>query len=762
MPGVPALPEVLRRLDGMLVRLPKWLRPYVVALAQLLLVVLAVAIILKIFGVKAAGVGSLILILFVIGAAWHGYGAGLLVCALTFFVVPQLLLPTRPHKVVPLPFAILVGILLLVSRVANATRRKTAGLEKTVAESRAWLASIVESSEDAIIGETLDGTITSWNRGAEQLYGYTAAEVIGRSAVILTPADSAAEIAGVLQRVRAGESIQRVEAVRLHKDGKSIVTSLTISPIRDLAGTIQGVSTIARDMTAQRRVLRALEDSEQRYRLLFENNPQPMWVYDQETLAFLAVNHAAVKSYGYTRDEFLRMTLREIRPPEDVPQLIDAVLAPDDAQPDGPWRHKKKDGSIMMVQITEHRLVFGGRNAYLVMPTDVTERLKLEIQFRQAQRLESVGRLAGGVAHDFNNLLTVINGYSEMVLADLPAGEHAREALLQIREAGERAAQLTRQLLAFSRQQVIEPAILDINAIITDTFKLLRRLIGEDVQLVTRLAQDLGHVVADPGQIQQIVMNLAVNARDAMPGGGTLLIETENTSFDETYCAAHPEVRLGPHVMLAITDTGTGMTPEVQAKIFDPFFTTKEIGKGTGLGLATVYGMVKQSRGWIWVYSEPGRGTTFKIYLPRTDEPLSKPRTPVLRGLQGTETILVVEDQTDLRALAVTALSRYGYSVHGAGSGNDALAFCRDFESPIHLVLTDVVMPDMNGRELAGRMSALRPDTHILYMSGYTANVIVHHGVVDDGVAFLQKPFTPESLAAKVREVLSVNGGPHV
>jgi PAS domain S-box-containing protein len=738
------------------------LRPYVVALTQLLIVVLLVASILHIFGVKAAGVGSLILILFVIGAAWHGYGPGLLVCALTFLVVPQLLLPKRPHNVAPLPFAILVGILLLVSRVANATRRKTAGLEKTVAESRAWLASIVESSEDAIIGETLDGTITSWNRGAEQLYGYTAAEVIGQSAAILAPPDSTAEIAGVLQRIRGGESIQRLEAVRLHKDGRSILASLTISPIRDLAGTIQGVSTIARDMTTQRRMVRALEESEQRYRLLFENNPRPMWVYDQETLVFLAVNDAAVKSYGYTREEFLRMTLREIRPPEDIPQLIDAVLAPDDAQPDGPWRHKRKDGSIMMVEITEHRLVFGGRDAYLVMPNDVTERLKLEIQFRQAQRLESVGRLAGGVAHDFNNLLTVINGYSEMVLADLPAGEQAREALQQIREAGERAAGLTRQLLAFSRQQVIEPAVLDINAIITDTFKLLRRVIGEDVQFVTRLAQDLGHVVADAGQIQQIVMNLAVNARDAMPAGGTLLIETENTSFDETYRAAHPEVRLGPHVMLAITDTGMGMTPEVQAKIFEPFFTTKEIGKGTGLGLATVYGMVKQSGGWIWVYSEPGRGTTFKVYLPRTDEPLSKPRTPVIRGLHGTETILVVEDQSDLRTLAVTALSRYGYSVHGAGSGNDALTFCRDFESPIHLVLTDVVMPDMNGRELAGRMAALRPDTHILYMSGYTANVIVHHGVVDDGVAFLQKPFTPESLAAKVREVLSLNGGPHV
>jgi two-component system cell cycle sensor histidine kinase/response regulator CckA len=255
-------------------------------------------------------------------------------------------------------------------------------------------------------------------------------------------------------------------------------------------------------------------------------------------------------------------------------------------------------------------------------------------------------------------------------------------------------------------------------------------------------------------------MNLAVNARDAMPGGGTLLIESANTAFDETYLAAHPEVRPGPHVMLAVTDTGIGMTAEVQSKIFEPFFTTKEKGKGTGLGLATVYGMVKQNGGWIWVYSEPGKGTTFKIYLQRTDKPLTQPKPASNLGLRGTETILVVEDQSDLRALAVTALSRYGYSVHGAGSGREALGFCNEFPSPIHLMLTDVVMPDMNGKELAGRMATLRPDTHILYMSGYTANVIVHHGVVDDGVAFLQKPFTPEALAAKVREVLSLNGGP--
>lgn len=628
---------------------------------------------------------------------------------------------------------------------------------KNVEDIRAWLAAIVESSDDAIIGKTLDGTITSWNKGARLLFGYGASEVIGRSIAVLLPPDRAAELDGILDRLRQGESIDHFVTSRMTKDGRRLDMSLTISPIRDQTGKICGASTIARDVTAQLQSQEALEDSERRYRLLFESNPQVMWVYDATTLQFLAVNNAAVKRYGYTRDEFLAMTLRDIRPPEDVPRFLEATAqTASDLHTGGPWRHKKKDGSIITVEITQQPILFGDRTACFAMANDITERKLLEEQLRQAQRLESIGRLAGGVAHDFNNMLTVINGYAEMLLSDMPADEPKRAVLGQIRSAGESAAGLTQQLLAFSRQQVIQPSVMNVNQIVTEASKFLRRLIGEDIELVTRLAGDLGYVLADPGQIQQIVMNLVVNSRDAMPQGGTLVIETDNVVFDETYTRAHASVQPGPHVMLAVTDNGVGMTPEIRDRIFEPFFTTKEFGKGTGLGLATVYGTVKQSGGWIWVYSEPGQGTTFKVYFPRTDQPASPAKILPLVDLRGDETILVVEDEAEVRKLAQVALAKYGYHVHGVSNGQEALAFCRDFSGTIHLILTDVVMADMNGRELSSQIAVLRADVHFLFMSGYTANVIVHHGVLDPDVAYLQKPFTPDTLAAKVREVLGL------
>ncbi len=755
-------------------RLPDWLRPYVVALTELLGIVLVVAVLLHIFGTKASPFCSLLLVLFVICAAWNGYGAGLLTCGLALFVAPRLLAPGRPQHIDPIQLALLIVILLLVSRLATTTRRteallreNAANLEKRAAEraldlqraeeGRARLAAIVESSDDAIIGKTLDGTITSWNRGAELLYGYTAEEMVGQPISILAPAVSREEINSILARIRKGEVVQHFETVRLHKDRRPLVVSLTISPIRDTQGVIQGASTIARDMTAQRKAQQSLAESEQRYRLLFDSNPQPMWVYDQATLAFLAVNDTAVQSYGFTREEFLGMTLRDIRPKEDIPKLLEATaVPPTELNREGPWRHRKKNGEVITVEIAEHPLVFGDRPGCLVMASDVTERIRLEEQFRQAQRLESVGRLAGGVAHDFNNLLTVINGYAEMLLEDAAVTGASTDELTEIRKAGERAAGLTQQLLAFSRRQTVQVSAININTVVTDTEKLLRRLIGEDVELVTRLTSDLGCILADPGQIQQIIMNLAINSRDAMPEGGTLIIETSNVNLDESYRAQHPGVTPGPHIMLAITDTGVGMSPEITARIFEPFFTTKELGKGTGLGLATVYGMVKQGQGWIWVYSEPDRGTTFKIYLPRTDAEPSQTRPAVKTDLHGSETILVVEDEEEVRKLALVGLASFGYSVYGAGSGREALAFCRDFSQTIDMVVTDVVMTDMNGREVATQISVVRPNASILFMSGYTANVIAHRGVLDAGVQYLQKPFTPESLARKVREVLSL------
>jgi two-component system, cell cycle sensor histidine kinase and response regulator CckA len=387
---------------------------------------------------------------------------------------------------------------------------------------------------------------------------------------------------------------------------------------------------------------------------------------------------------------------------------------------------------------------------------DVTERRELEEQLRQAQKMEAVGRLAGGVAHDFNNLLTVINGYSDITIGRLPAEDPLRLHIEEVRKAGERAAGLTRQLLAFSRKQVLRPEVIDLNEVVREMEKMLRRLIGEDIVLRVALGPGLGSVKADPGQVEQVLMNLAVNARDAMPRGGKLTIGTENVHLDEGYAAHHVSVAPGHYVMLAVSDTGSGMDEETRARIFEPFFTTKEKGKGTGLGLSTVYGIVKQSGGHIWVYSEAGRGTTFKIYLPRVDAGAweHRPAAESAEGLTGTETILLAEDDELVRNMTRIILSGYGYRVLAAENGAAAISIFESTEEPIHLLLTDVVMPGLSGRELADRLTRLRPETKVLYMSGYTDDAIVHHGVLEEGVNFLQKPFTPDALARRVREML--------
>src|SRR5881275_876306 len=369
--------------------------------------------------------------------------------------------------------------------------------------------------------------------------------------------------------------------------------------------------------------------------------------------------------------------------------------------------------------------------------------------------MEAVGRLAGGVAHDFNNLLTVITSYSALLLEDLGSDDPKRDDVQQIRKAAEAAATLTRQLLAFSRQQVLQPKALDLKATVAGTEKLLKRLIGEDIQLTTVLAPDLGVVKADPGQIEQIIINLAVNARDAMPSGGRLTIEAANVDMDEAYVRGHAPASPGRYVMLALSDTGIGMDEQTKARIFEPFFTTKEKGKGTGLGLSTVYGIVKQSGGYVWVYSEPGHGTTFKVYLPRVDAP-AEPQAPPREAatVTGTETILLAEDDEILRPLTKGLLARLGYTVLDAESAEQALAVAGARQGPIHLLVADVVMPGASGRELARRLAQSRPETRVLYVSGYTDDAIVHHGMLDPGLKFLQKPFTPAALARKVREVL--------
>lgn len=385
------------------------------------------------------------------------------------------------------------------------------------------------------------------------------------------------------------------------------------------------------------------------------------------------------------------------------------------------------------------------------------ERELLEQQLRQAQKVEIIGRLAGGVAHDFNNLLSVIGGYADLTLERLPEGDSLREDLEEVRNATRRAADLTRQLLAFARRQIVAPKVIDLNAVVAGLDKMLRRLVGEDIDLVTVQATEPARVKADAGQIEQLIMNLVVNARDAMPQGGKLTLETQNVELDEAYARTHVAVQPGQYVMLAVSDSGTGMSKEVLGHLFEPFFTTKEPGVGTGLGLSTVYGVVKQSGGNIWVYSEVGRGTTFKVYLPRVHEPVDStlPRRP-RASLTGTETILLVEDEKGLRILARRVLEKNGYRVLDAPDGVKALELVRQYEEPIHLLVTDVVMPHMGGRELADEVTSIRLGVKVLYLSGYTAAAIAHRGVLEPHVHFLEKPYTPASLASKVREVLDL------
>ncbi|HEV2388045.1 MAG TPA: response regulator [Candidatus Acidoferrales bacterium] len=506
----------------------------------------------------------------------------------------------------------------------------------------------------------------------------------------------------------------------------------------------------------------ALRASEERYRMLFEHSPLPAWLVDAESLAFLAVNQAAVAHYGYSPEEFLGMTLHQILAPEEIGRLHEATAEMiEGAKHVAAWTHRKKDDSRIQVETTAHLIEWNERRAILALIADVTERRRLEQHLRQAHRMEAIGRLAGAVAHDFNNLLGVILGNAEMLEKQLAAGAPGNQRTAVIRDAAERGASLTRQLLAFSRQQVLEPKVLDLNAIFLDMEKLLQRLIGENIELVVRTEEGLGWVKADPGQIQQVLMNLAVNARDAMPDGGRLLIATRNVRWDVSYGEGETAIRPGPYVMFEVADTGCGMDGETQAHIFEPFFTAKQEGKGTGLGLATVYGVVKQSGGYIWVHSELGRGTTFKVYLPRVDEPVPRvgARGEPDRLLRGVETVLVVEDDEALRKITCEFLRGSGYSVIEAARPADALRLAESSPKPLDLLLTDVVLPEMNGRELARRLSAVRPLLKVLFVSGYSDETISRHGVLEPGLIFLQKPYTCATLTRKVREVIDAGDG---
>ena len=533
-------------------------------------------------------------------------------------------------------------------------------------------------------------------------------------------------------------------------------------PLRML-GTVQ-------DITEIKGAQAALEESERRYRLLAENVTDVIWTMDLDR-KFTYVSPSVRLFTGYTPEETLALTLEETLTPASL-ELAQTRLAEESAlaqaQPEGQPRPatlelelRTKNGGTVCAEVRGSFLkdAQGNLTGVLGVSRDITGRKQLEEQLRQAQKMEVVGRLAGGVAHDFNNLLTAILGYCELLLAAQEEGAPGRQDVLEIKKAGERAALLTRQLLAFSRRQVLKPKLLNLNKVMDDLGQMLQRVIGEDIELAVLPGPGLGLVLADPGQMEQVILNLAVNARDAMPQGGRLTIKTANVDLDENYARSHTGLEPGPYVLLAVSDTGCGMEAQTRANIFEPFFTTKEVGKGTGLGLSMVYGIIRQSGGHIWVYSEPGQGTMFKIYLPRlaaAQEAPAKGLAPEVPD-KGRETILLVEDEEVVRRVAHRILAAYGYTVLDARDGHDAVQVLEGQAGPVHLVLTDLVMPGMNGRELARELSTRRPEMKILFMSGYAENGIVNQGVLEEGIAYIQKPFEARVLARRVRELLDAS-----
>jgi two-component system cell cycle sensor histidine kinase/response regulator CckA len=590
-------------------------------------------------------------------------------------------------------------------------------------------------------------------RSWEELVGAGVAEIWGKETF-------GKIIKGYLDQCFAGQTVEFEGWFEFGKQGTGCY-HVFYNPCFDAHGKVGYAAVVSHDITERKRVEDALRQSEVKYRQLVDQTPAVVYRgYTDWSLDCFDQKIEDITGYSMEEFNYRRKTWRDLIFPEDIKEakirLYEALKG------DGNYvtehRIRKKTGEVRWIQ-SRNRIIrdAAGKIDYISgVFFDITERKELEDQLIKAQRMEAIGILAGGVAHDFNNLLTAIMGYSEIMMMDLRKEDPFHLFVEEITKAANRGASLTSQLLAFSRKQIMQPRVINLNEVVLDLEKMLRRLIGEDIDLLTAIDQDLGAVKGDPAQIEQIIMNLAVNARDAMPDGGKLTIETKNILLDEAFARSHIGVTPGPYAMLAVSDNGVGMDAATASRIFEPFYTTKESGKGTGLGLATVYGIVKQSDGHIWVYSEPGQGTTFKICLPRVERGKDEVRVKIapVTALKGTETILLVEDDAALRELVVTALGRYGFTVLEAAHGGEALLICESHETPIHLLLTDVVMPQISGTVLADRLRQLQPEMKVLYMSGYTEDAIVHHGVLDSKVNFIPKPFRVLALVQKVREVL--------
>jgi PAS domain S-box-containing protein len=614
---------------------------------------------------------------------------------------------------------------------------------------------LFQNSPDAIFVEDLDGVVLDVNPMACRLHGLERKELIGRSFVELVPHQLREAARRDFDHIAKGR-VAAIEGFSFSSDGRSIPVGIRARHI-DYAGR-PALLLHVRDVTEQRQAEEALRESEERYRALFESSLDPIYTSRIDG-SIVDINAAAVKLFEFdSRERLLGANVREFyRDPEERDALL-AEIAKTGYVRDHELQLVSRTGKALTALLTataildENEAVAGFRGIL----RDVTEQRMLESQFRQAQKMEAVGRLAGGVAHDFNNLLTVITGYSELCLEQTPAEDPRREELLEIQGASERAAKLTRQLLAFSRQQVLRPRVLDLNSVVGDFEKLLRRTIGEDIRFETSLASDLGKVRVDPGQIEQVLMNLAINARDAMPGGGRLFLETENAYLDEHSSTHTTTMETGSYVVLMLGDTGCGMDEETRNRIFEPFFTTKQGRGGTGLGLATVYGIVKQSGGYIWVYSEPEQGTVFKIYFPEIREEIDQPPTTVQeldKDLVG-GTILVVEDELPVRSLVVRVLEDQGFRVLATDDPEEAVRILEHHQGPLKLLITDLVMPGMSGLALLEHLVENRPDTRAIMMSGYSKRSRFQGTGLPAGLPFLAKPFSARELTQIVQQTL--------
>ena len=632
------------------------------------------------------------------------------------------------------------------------TDRKRAELQ------RERLAALVEASPDFIgFADPKTTQILYINKHGRKMCGIGDDEDVGKLKISdVHPAWMNRRMTEVVLPTAVRDGVWEGEGAFLHRDGREIPVSMALVARKGADGDVDIFFTVSRDITERKRA----EAERERLTMAIEQAAEMVLVTDVRG-DIVYVNPAFESVTGYSRADVLGRNPRMLKSGMHDEAFYRALWT---AISSGETWHgrmidRKKDGTLFTqdMSVSPVRNAAGVITSYVSVKRDITRELTLEGQLLQSQKMEGIGRLAGGIAHDFNNLLSVILGYTGLAMDKLREGDPLRDDLLEVSKAGGRAAGLTRQLLAFSRKQVLQPETLDLNRVLTDVEKMLRRIIGEDIDFEKVLTPDLGLVKADPGQIEQVIMNLVINARDAMPEGGKLTIETSNVELDADYSAVHTGVAPGPHVMLAVTDSGVGMDEQTKARIFEPFFTTKEKGKGTGLGLSTVYGIVKQSGGSISFYSEPGTGTTFKVYLPRelsvTTSKVTKPTT-VRRRTRGTETILLVEDADALREVARRIIQAAGYTVLAAGSGDEAISTSAQHTGDIHLLLTDVVMPRMGGRVLAQELAKTRPALKVLYMSGYTDDAIVHHGVLDPGTHFISKPFAAADLQRKIREVL--------